>query len=64
LRTPFHIYKVQSDGDLHFIDAVQSFDDAAARVIELGDPWPGDYVIDNNKTGARVFISTRDETRN
>jgi len=55
---------VQSDGDLHFIDAVQSFDDAAARVIELGDSWPGDYVIDDEKTGERVFISTRDETRN
>jgi hypothetical protein len=61
---PFLIYKVQSDGDLHFIDAVQSFDDAAARVRELGDSWPGEYIIDNEETGERVFVNTRDETRN
>jgi hypothetical protein len=61
---PFRIYKVQSDGDLHFVEAVQTFDQAKGRVRELGKLWPGKYVIDNEETGERIFVSTRDETKN
>ena len=64
MRLPFRIFKLQGDGDLHFIEAVQSFDDAAARVRELGDSWPGEYVIDNEETGEQVFVSIRDERKN
>jgi hypothetical protein len=60
----FRIYRVQSDGDLHFVEAAQSFDDATVRVRELGKLWPGEYVIDNEETGERVFVSTRDVTKN
>ena len=59
---PFRIYKVQSDGDLHFVEATQTFDDARERVRELGKLWPGKYVIENEETGQRVVVSTRDET--
>jgi hypothetical protein len=55
---------VQSDGELHFVEAVETFDDARARVRELGEVWPGEYVIDNEETDERVFVSTRDETKN
>jgi hypothetical protein len=55
---------VQSDGNLYFVQAVQTFDDAKIRVGELGDKWPGHYAIDNGETGERVFLSTRDETKN
>ena len=61
---PFRIYKVQSDGDLHFVEAIQTFDRAKGRVRELGEVWPGEYVIDNEETGERIFVSTRDETKN
>jgi hypothetical protein len=61
---PFRIYKVQSDGLVHFVEAVQTFDDAKVRVREIGDVRPGEYVIDNEKTGERVFVSTRDGTKN
>jgi hypothetical protein len=64
LRPPFRIYRVQSDGDLHFVEAVQSFNDATAVVRELGEPWPGEYIIDDEETGKRVFVSTRDESKN
>ena len=64
MRPPFHIFKLQNDGDLHFVEAVQSFDHAAARVRELGDSWPGEHIIDNEETGERVFVSTRNETKN
>jgi hypothetical protein len=55
---------LQSDGDLHFVKAMQTFDDAKARVRGLGGVWPGEYVIDDEETGARVFVSTRDERKN
>jgi len=64
LRLPFFIYTVQGDGELHFVVAVQTFDDATARVRELAETWPGEYVIYNEETGERVFVSTRDETKN
>jgi hypothetical protein len=58
LRLPFRIFKVQSDGNLHFIEPVETFDDATALVAELGESWPGEYVIDNEETGERVFVNT------
>jgi hypothetical protein len=41
LRLPFRIYKVQSDGDLHFVEGVQTFDEAKDHVRGLGELWPG-----------------------
>ena len=64
MRLPFRIYKVQSDGHLHFVEAMQTFDDAKERVRGLGEIWPGEYVVDNEETGERLFVSTRDETKN
>ena len=60
----FRIFKVQDDGRLQFVEAVQAFDDAKERVQELGELWPGEYAIDNEETGERVFISTRNEMKN
>ena len=54
---------MQEDGELHFVVAVQTLDDAKARVRELGETWPGEYVIYNEETGERVFVSTRDGTK-
>ena len=64
LRLPFRIFTVQNDGHLHFVEALPTLDEAKTRVRELGEAWPGEYVIDNEETGERVFVSTRDETRN
>jgi hypothetical protein len=64
VRPLFRIFKVQNDGHLHFVEAVHAFDDAKRRVREIGDVWPGEYVIDNEETGERLFVSTRDETKN
>jgi hypothetical protein len=61
---PVRIFKVQSDGDLHFVEAVETFDDAKARLTDLGKRWPGEYVIDNKETEERVLVSTRDGTKN
>jgi hypothetical protein len=51
---------VQGDGDLHFVEAIQSVDRARQRVRELGDRWPGEYAIENKGTiEERVFVGTR-----
>jgi hypothetical protein len=60
----FSIFKLQKDGDLHFVEAVQTCDGAKGRVRELGAAWPGEYVIDNEETTERVFIGTRDKRKN
>ena len=64
MRLPFCIFKLQGDGSLHFAEALATFDEAKTRVREIGEVWPGEYVIDNEETGARVFVSTRDGTKN
>ncbi len=64
MSSPFRIYRVQSDGDLHSGEAVQTLDGAKERVSELGKLWPGEYVIDNDGTGERLFVNRRDETKN
>jgi hypothetical protein len=61
---PFRIYKVQNDGGLHFIEALPTLDEAKTRIRELGNVWPGEYVIDNEEAAERLFISTRYETKN
>lgn len=60
----FRIHKVQDDGDLHFVEAVQTFSEARGRVRELGYLWPGEYAIDNEESGERVFVNTSDESKN
>ena len=63
MRQPFCIFKLQGDGDLHFVEAMQTFDDAKARVREIGELWPGAYGIENVETGERVLVSIRDEPK-
>ena len=62
LRLPFCIFKLRSDRSLHFIEAVQALDDAKARVQELGELWPGEYVIQNEATGEQISIIVDDTT--
>jgi hypothetical protein len=47
-----------SNTHLHFVAAVQTLDDAKARVQELGEVWPGEYVIHKEETGERFSIIT------
>ena len=64
MRLPFCIYKLQGDGNLHFVEALATFDDAKTRVREIGELWPGEYGIENVESGERVLVSTRDERKN
>jgi len=62
LRLPFCIFKLRSDRSLHFIEAVHALDDAQARVQELGELWPVEYVIQNKATGEQISIIVGDTT--
>ena len=64
MRPLFRIYKVQGDGALQFVQAMHTFHDVKERVRELGRLWPGEYVIENEETGERMFVNTRDGTKN
>jgi hypothetical protein len=64
MSLPIRIYRVQSDGALQFVATIQTFDGARERVRELGRHWPGDYVIEDEGTGERVLVSTRDQRKN
>jgi hypothetical protein len=64
MRLPFCIFKLQGDGSLHFVEALATFDEAKTRAREIGEVWPGEYVIDNVDTGERMFVSRGDETMN
>ena len=64
IRWPFCIYKVQSDGGLHFVEGMQTFDEARERVRELGEVWAGEYVIEDSETRKRIFVNTRNERPN
>ena len=59
MRPPFCIFKLQSDRSEHFVEAVQAFDNAKARVQALAELWPGEYVIINEATGERVCYRRR-----
>ena len=54
---PFHIFKVQSDGSLRWMEAAADVERAKARVRVLAVSSPGEYVI-TNMTGEKISIKT------
>ena len=55
--------KLQSDGGLFFVEAVQTLDAAKVRVQELGSLRPGESVI-HDEAKERVFITAGGDTKN
>ena len=52
---PFHIFKVQSDGSLRWMEAAEDVERAKARVRVLAVSSPGEFVI-TNMTGEKISI--------
>jgi hypothetical protein len=61
VRQPFCILSVfgdmLDDGELRFVEAARTLDDARARVQALAELCPGEYVIYDAATGERVSIT-------
>jgi hypothetical protein len=62
--SPFRIFKLRIDGSPHVVEEAQTLEDAIARVEALAELWPGEYIIQNEETGERVFITASDGTKN
>ena len=51
------------DGELQFVEAVQTLEDARQRIEALAALLPGEYVIYNKQTGERLCITAGVESR-
>jgi hypothetical protein len=58
MLSPFHIFKVQSDGSRRWIEGAVSVECAKARVKALGASSPGEYVI-ANLTGQKIWVKSQ-----
>lgn len=54
----FRIFTVLGDKSLHFVQEVETLDDAKERAKGLAELWPGEYIIENKETGERVVITS------
>lgn len=54
---PFHIFKVQSDGSLRWMEAAVDVERAKARAKVLAASTPGEYVI-TNMTGDKISVKS------
>ena len=54
---PFHVFKVQSDGSLRWVEAAADVERAKARAKALAASSPGEYVI-SNLTGEKISIKS------
>jgi hypothetical protein len=55
---------VLDDGELYFVEAVQSLDAAKASAQSRAELLPGDFVIYNEATGERVSVTTGGQSKN
>jgi hypothetical protein len=53
---PFDIHKVGEDGVQFWVEAVSTLDAAIARVRELAEFWPAEYMISSQQTGNKISI--------
>ena len=67
MRRSFCILMVHGDllddGELQFVEAVQTLEDARQRIEALAALLPGEYVIYNKQTGERLCITAGVENR-
>ena len=57
---PFDIFKVEAPGRVLWLEAVQEFEVAKARVRNLMVTSPAEYVIYSQRTGNKVSIKPND----
>ncbi len=57
---PFGIFKVEAPGRVWWLEAVQEFEVAKARVRNLMVTSPAKYVIYSQRTGNKVSIKPND----
>jgi hypothetical protein len=63
MQSLFSISKMRDDGSLELFAGADSLESAKERVEELGEFWPGTYVILNQATNESFTINIGDDTR-
>jgi hypothetical protein len=59
---PFDILRVDADGHLHWIQAIDTLDAAKARVVELIKTVPSEYLIISHRTGRKISVKPGGDT--
>ena len=57
---PFDIFRVDTPGEMLWIEAVAELESAKARVAALMQAKPGEYMIFSQKTGHKISIKPTD----
>lgn len=52
----FDIFRKDAAGNLIWIEAVRTHEDAKARILELATRAPGEYLVFNRNTGGKLAI--------
>jgi hypothetical protein len=58
LAAPFDIFKLDPDGNAHWVEAAQDLEAAKVRVSSLAQVFPGEYAIVDNATGEKLLIKS------
>ena len=54
---------VLDDGEIRFVEAAETLEAAKRRIEKLAASLPGEYVIYDQQTGARVSVNAHGERR-
>jgi hypothetical protein len=57
MTAPFDIFAVETGG-VNWLGSAETFEDAKARIQELAQRSPGEFVLLNQHTGKKVVIKT------
>ena len=58
MAAPFDIFKLDPDGNAHWVETAQDLETAKVRASLLAEVFPGRYVIVDNATGEKSFINS------
>src|SRR5258707_704757 len=53
----FDVFKIAPNGEPILVEGASSLDAAVARVVRLGECFPGEYVIASQATGRRILFT-------
>jgi hypothetical protein len=54
---PFDIFRIAQDNQPLWVEPASTLEDARARVVELGELYPGEYFIFSQQTGHRIAMT-------
>lgn len=59
----FDIFRIQPNGELLWLDAVDSLAEGKNRATEMSKTSPGRYFLFNQETREKIFVEPRNDRR-